>query len=127
MFIIRRAGTKVDLSFVFGELLVRRRQIRAFGLAAVAAGFFGVLPGVFLDCDEGALEKGVVDYVGFSVFAANDPVTALDVGEAEIGGDGGRLGGLGGVDQQGRAGTKGAHDSSAGRLGPTLLIGSPRA
>jgi hypothetical protein len=109
MFIIRRAGAKVDLSFVFGESLVRRGQRRAFGLAAVAAGFFGLFPGIFLDGSEGALEKGVVDDIGFTVFAANDPVAALDVGEAEVGGNGGGLGGLGGVDQQGPAGTKCAH------------------
>jgi hypothetical protein len=57
------------------------------------------------------LEKRVVDDVALAVFAADDPLAALHVDEAKIGGNGGRFSGLGGIDKKRTAGTKGAHDS----------------
>ena len=86
-------------------------------LGAVVAGFVGVFPGIRLEGSESALEEGVVYDVAFAVFSADDPVSALDVAEAEVGGDGLVLLALRGVDEQGAAGAKCTHDSSAGVRG----------
>src|SRR5271165_4575504 len=95
--------------------------------AAVVAGLLVVFPGISLERGEGALEKGVVDDVALAVFSANDPVAALDVAEAEVGGDGLIFLALRGVDEQWPACTKSTHDSSAGRVKPAFLIRAPRA
>jgi hypothetical protein len=70
---------------------------------------------------EGALEEGIVDDVTFTVFPADDPVSALDVAKAEIGADGLVLVALRGIDEQGTAGAKCTHDSSAG-FGPGITF-----
>src|SRR5271170_5198685 len=82
--------------------------------AAVVASLLVVFPGIGLERSEGALEKGIVGDVAFAVFSANDPVAALDVAEAEVGGDGLIFLALRGVDEQWPACTKSTHDSSAG-------------
>jgi len=95
--------------------------------AAVVAGLLVVFPGIGLERCEGALEKGVVDDVALAVFSANDPVAALDVAEAEVGGDGLIFIALRGVDEQWPACSKCTHESSAGRLKPASTIRAPQA
>jgi len=57
-------------------------------LTAVVASFVHGLPG---DGGEGALEKGVVDYIALVVFAFDDPVAGKDLALTSIGKDDGWL------------------------------------
>src|SRR5271170_6625676 len=84
---------------------------RASDSGAVVAGFGGVLPGIGLEWRKRALEKSVIDDVAFAVLSADDPIAALDVAEAEIGGNRLIFLALCGIDKQGAACAKSTHDS----------------